>query len=252
MVCRNPHLASERERKRQDLLQATERELDKVTASVANPRGRLHAADAGAIGQRVGRVINKYKVAEHFELEIADGSFTYRARPSNRHRGRARRALRAAHHLPHPATHHPAVVRVYKQLKIAQRAYRTIKDALDVRPIATTSKNASKRTSSCSYSPTTCCSSSKPASRELNTDARLHPGRPCRARPPLPAANKKAGSHHTPDGLPAYNLTTSSTSSAPSAATNYPRRQPAHLPRLTNTNPIQAKALQLLNTTPDK
>ena len=70
VVCRNPHLAAERARKREDLLAATERELDKVTASVANPRGRLHHADAGAIGQRVGRVINKYKVAKHFELEI--------------------------------------------------------------------------------------------------------------------------------------------------------------------------------------
>ena len=77
MVCRNPHLAAERARKREDLLAATERELDKVTASVTNPRGRLHHADAGAIGQRVGRVINKYKVAKHFELEITDGAFTY-------------------------------------------------------------------------------------------------------------------------------------------------------------------------------
>ena len=77
VVCRNPHLAAERVRKREDLLAATERELDKVTASVANPRGRLHQADAGAIGQRVGRVINKYKVAKHFELEITDGAFTY-------------------------------------------------------------------------------------------------------------------------------------------------------------------------------
>ena len=77
VVCRNPHLAAERARKREDLLAATERELDKVTASVANPRGRLHHADAGAIGQRVGRVINKYKVAKHFELEITDGGFTY-------------------------------------------------------------------------------------------------------------------------------------------------------------------------------
>ena len=109
VVCRNPHLAAERARKREDLLAATERELDKVTASVTNPRGRLHHADAGAIGQRVGRVINKYKVAKHFELEITDGAFTYQRKTEQiADRGRARRALRAAHHLPRRAAHHPS------------------------------------------------------------------------------------------------------------------------------------------------
>ena len=77
VVCRNPHLATERARKREDLLAATEREREKVTASVTNPRGRLHHADAGKIGQRAGRVINKYKVAKHFDLHIADGAFAY-------------------------------------------------------------------------------------------------------------------------------------------------------------------------------
>src|SRR6516165_7060157 len=77
VVCRNPHLAAERDRKREDLLAATERELDKVCRMVMGPRGTLRGADAGKIGQRAGRVINKYKVAKHFDLLIADGSFSY-------------------------------------------------------------------------------------------------------------------------------------------------------------------------------
>ena len=77
MVCRNPHLAAERARKREDLLAATERELAKVKHMVDGPRGSLRNADAGKIGERAGRVSNKYKVAKHFELEIADGSFSY-------------------------------------------------------------------------------------------------------------------------------------------------------------------------------
>ena len=125
VVCRNPHLASERERKREDLLQATERELDKVTASVTNPRGRLHAADAGAIGQRVGRVINKYKVAKHFELEITDGSFTYTRKTEEIATEAALDGLYALRTTcPTQQLTTQAVVRVYKQLKMAERAYR--------------------------------------------------------------------------------------------------------------------------------
>src|SRR5262249_39625269 len=136
VVCRNPHLATERARKREDLLAATERELDKVAHMVHGPRGTLRHADAGKIGQRAGRVINKYKVAKHFELQIADGSFSY-------HRKTEQIAEEAALDgiymlrttCPSSELTTQAVVRVYKQLKMAERAYRTIKHALDVRPI---------------------------------------------------------------------------------------------------------------------
>jgi hypothetical protein len=77
VVCRNPQLAAERARKREDLLRATERELDRVHQMTSGPRGSLRNASAGKIGERVGRVSNKYKVAKHFELEIADGRFSY-------------------------------------------------------------------------------------------------------------------------------------------------------------------------------
>ena len=61
-MCRNPQLAAERARKREDLLAATERELNKVCQMVDGPRGSLRDAEAGKIGQRVGRVINKGSV----------------------------------------------------------------------------------------------------------------------------------------------------------------------------------------------
>ena len=61
MVCHNPLLAEKRARKREDMLVATERELAKVAA----------------IGERVGRVINKYQMAKHFTRGITDTSFTY-------------------------------------------------------------------------------------------------------------------------------------------------------------------------------
>lgn len=136
VVCRNPHLATERARKREELLAATECELDKVKASVANPRGRLHQADAGKIGERAGRVTNKYKVAKHFELQIEDGSFAYRRKTEQIAQEAALDGIYVLRTTcPTQQLTTQAVVRVYKQLKMAEHAYRTIKDALEVRPI---------------------------------------------------------------------------------------------------------------------
>jgi hypothetical protein len=75
IVCRNPHVAAERARKREALLEATEAELAKVKAMVDGDRGRLKTATGGVIGERVGRVVNKRKMAKHFTLTIADGAF---------------------------------------------------------------------------------------------------------------------------------------------------------------------------------
>jgi hypothetical protein len=75
IVCRNPQLAQERARKRQDLLAATERDLLKVKASVDRSRAPLHGKDA--IGLAVGAVLGKHKMAKHFELAIGEHSFTF-------------------------------------------------------------------------------------------------------------------------------------------------------------------------------
>lgn len=74
IACRNPELAKRRAQKRQALLQATQQELEKVRAGVA--AGRL--SGKAKIGVRVGRVVNKYKVAKHFELTIDDKRFDFK------------------------------------------------------------------------------------------------------------------------------------------------------------------------------
>jgi transposase len=73
VVCRNPQLAKLRAHKREDLLAATEKSLQTIRARVQ--AGRLRGMDA--IGLRVGRVVNQYKVAKHFELTIEEDSFTF-------------------------------------------------------------------------------------------------------------------------------------------------------------------------------
>ena len=76
IACYNPLLAEERRHKRADLLAATEKELDKIARQVARrTRTPLSAAE---IGQKVGQVVGRFKVAKHFQLEIDDGAFSYR------------------------------------------------------------------------------------------------------------------------------------------------------------------------------
>ena len=136
VVCRNPFVAAERRRKREELLRATEAELAKVQAMVENPRGRLRRKDAGTIGERVGRVSNKYKMAKHFRLRIGDGAFSF----ERKEEGIAREAaldglyvLRTTCTAEELGTR--AVVRAYKQLKVAERAFHQMKSEILVRPI---------------------------------------------------------------------------------------------------------------------
>lgn len=74
IVCYNPTVAQDRARTRQELLQATEKELDKVAAMVQS--GRLKAT--AKIALRAGKVCNRFKMAKHFEFEIDEGKFSHR------------------------------------------------------------------------------------------------------------------------------------------------------------------------------
>jgi hypothetical protein len=136
VVCRNPAVAAQRARKRSELLAATEAELDKVTASTSSPRGGLRNAPAAQIGQRAGKVINKYKMAKHFTLQITDGTFAYERKTAQI---AAEAALDGFYIIRTTCTPDqisaPAAVRAYKQLKVNELAFKTMKDSLEIRPI---------------------------------------------------------------------------------------------------------------------
>jgi transposase len=133
IACRNPELAKLRAHKRQSLLAATERELAKVQAMVV--AGKLTAADK--IGVRTGRVVNKYKVAKHFELTIDDRTFSYQRRQD---RIAAEAALDGLYvirsSLATERMPRDACVRSYKSLANVERAFRSLKTIdLKIRPI---------------------------------------------------------------------------------------------------------------------
>jgi hypothetical protein len=133
VACRNPALAADRARKREDLLQATEKLLAPLIARVQ--AGRL--AGAAAIGVEVGKVISKYKTGKHLQVTITDDSLAVARRHDQID---AEAALDGFYVLrtPVPAAEldAPAVVSAYKNLKYVERDFRSIKaDDLDLRPV---------------------------------------------------------------------------------------------------------------------
>ena len=133
IACRNPVLAADRARTREDLLAATEKLLAPVLARVQ--AGKL--TGAGPIGVEVGKVISRYKTGKHFEITITEDSLAVARRQD---RIDAEAALDGFYVLrtPVPATEldGPAVVTAYKNLKYVERDFRHIKaDDLGLRPV---------------------------------------------------------------------------------------------------------------------
>ena len=133
ICCRNPVLAAERARKREDLLTATEKLLAPLIARVQ--AGRL--AGAARIGVEAGKVITKYKMGKHFDLAITDDSLTVTRRQDQID---AEAALDGIYVLRTPVPDGqldaPGVVSAYKNLSRVERDFRAIKsDDLDLRPV---------------------------------------------------------------------------------------------------------------------
>jgi hypothetical protein len=133
VACRNPYLAAERARKREDLLAATEKLLAPIIARVRS--GRL--AGAADIGVEVGKVISKHKTGKHFAVTITDDSLTVERRQAQIDEEAALDGIYVIR-TPMPASEldGPAVVTAYKNLKYVERDFRSIKaDDLDLRPV---------------------------------------------------------------------------------------------------------------------
>jgi transposase len=135
VVCKNPLLAEQRTRKRRELLQATERELQTVAKAVARDKRPLRGA--AKIGVRIGKVLGRFKMAKHFKLTITDDSFGFE---------RDEKAIAAEAVLDGIYVVRTTVgadrmspddlVRSYKSLANVERAFRCIKTVdLQIRPI---------------------------------------------------------------------------------------------------------------------
>jgi len=249
IACRNPVLAADRARKREDLLAATEKLLAPVIARVQ--AGRL--AGAGPIGIQAGKVIAKYKTAKHFQVTITDDSLTV-----TRKQGQidAEAALDGFYVLrtPIPASEldGPAVVAAYKNLKYVERDFRHIKsDDLDLRPVFHRLEERVKAhvlicMLAChltwhlrqAWAPLTFTDQNPPA-----------PASPVAPARRSAAAQAKAASQHDPAGQPYYSFRglLEHLATLPRNQVRFTGTQ-ATVPMLTEPTSIQREAFHLLGT----
>ena len=135
IVCRNPLLAEERKRKRQELLEATERKLEKIRIATQRKKNPLKGKDKIAL--RVGREIGQYKVQKHFRITITDDSFD----SERDEEGIAMEAALDGFYVIRTSVAAEVLtaektVAAYKRLSVVERAFRSLKTVdLKVRPI---------------------------------------------------------------------------------------------------------------------
>jgi transposase len=135
VACFNPLLAEERRRKRRDLIEATEKDLAKIAAQVKRrTRTPLRQAE---IALKAGKVLNRYKVAKHFSLTIADGVFVWsRREQSIRREAELDGVYVVRTSEPESRCSAEDTVRRYKSLAQVERAFRSLKGIdLRIRPI---------------------------------------------------------------------------------------------------------------------
>jgi transposase len=135
MVCHNPVLEEQRRRKRQALLEATEKSLEKIRKEVARRKKKLFTA--AQIGVKLGKVLGRYKMGKHFVCKIGEGSFTWNRRAESIEQEAKLDGIYVLR-TSEPAERLAAedTVRSYKSLAEVERAFRCLKGIdLLVRPI---------------------------------------------------------------------------------------------------------------------
>jgi transposase len=253
VCCRNPQLAAERARKREALLAATETELEKIAAATRREKRPLRGKDRIAL--RVGKVINRRKVAKHFTTEIHDDAFRFS-------RDQAKIAAEAAldgiyvlrTSLTEQTLAHDEVVLRYKGLEDVERFFRTLNGELDVRPIRhrlADRVRAHVFLRMLSYylswhmrqhlAPLLFHDDDKPAAHAKRAD-------PVAAAQRSDRALAKASRKHTEDGHPVHSFTSLLEDLATICAN---RIQPTHdmppFTMITTPTPLQRRAFELLD-----
>lgn len=135
ICCRNPFLAAEREQKREELLQATEKNLKKITAATAREKRALRGK--AVIGIRVGKIINKYKMAKHFLYTIDEKTFSYQRNDVSIQQESLLDGIYVIRTtVGRDMADASKTVEIYKGLSKVERAFRCLKTVdLNIRPV---------------------------------------------------------------------------------------------------------------------
>jgi Transposase DDE domain len=255
LACRNPLLAEERKRKREELLQATEKALEKIVAATKRRRGPLRGKKE--IGLAVGKTLGRFKVGKHFQLTIEEDSFRWERQQSNIEREAALDGIYVIRtSVPANALSSAQVVERYKSLSTVERAFRRLKSVdLKVRPIYHYRAERVKAHVFLCMLAYYVEWHMRRALAPLLFDDEDHEGAKARRSSVVaPAqrsesADKKAISKQTADGLPVHSFQTL-LADLGTLTRNRVRFGEQSFDTLANPTPVQARAFELLQTTP--
>jgi transposase len=213
VACYNPALAAQRKRKREELIAATEKELGGIAAQTA--RRTKTPLNKSEIGLKVGRVINRHKVAKHFKTAIGDGSFSFERRHAAIEREAALDGIYVIR-TSEPASRLTAedAVRGYKNLSRVEQAFRTLKSLdLLVRPIRHhTEEHVRAHIFLCTLAYYVEWHMRKALAPVLFEDEELEASRkqrdPVKPAQPSASVKRKKAVKRTPDGFPVHSFRT--------------------------------------------
>ncbi len=259
IVCRNPSLAEEPAEKREELLRATEKDLDRIVA--ATNRTMRPLKGQAAIGLRVGNVLNRHKMAKHFALEIADTAFSYHRREDGIREEAALDGLYVIRtSVPESVLTSEKTVEAYKSLARVEWAFRSLKTMdLEIRPIHhRLSDRVKAHVFLCMlayYMEWHMKQKLAPLLFSEDDPEGVRKVRESLVAPAVPSASArdKAASKATPEGLPVQNfppLLRNLGTLARNRVRSGQGPETAEFSLLTQATPLQKKAFELLGMTP--
>jgi transposase len=254
VACFNPLLSEQRARKRDELLQATEKELEKIAAATLRTKRPLRGKHI--IGLRAGRVLGRFKMGKHYQLHIEEDGFRYERKADSIEREKKLDGIYVIRtNVKTEAMSSPDVVRSYKQLSNVERAFRCLKTVdLKVRPIHhRLADRVRAHVFLCMlayYVEWHMRGKLAPLLFEDHDKEAAQTRRESIVKPAQrsESAERKAGTKHNDDGLPIHSFRTLLTDLA-TLTINQIQPGNASSPsfnKLTNPTPIQKKAFSLL------
>ena len=258
IVCRNPLLAQERARKREELLAASEADLAKIAAATRRARRALRGQQAIAL--RVGRLIDRFKMAKHFALTITDTTFAFSRQADAIAAEAALDGLYVIRtSLSAKQLDAPAAVAAYKSLAQVERAFRSMKTVdLQVRPVFHyNSERVRAHVFLCMLAYYVEWHLRQRLKPMLFDDEQLEQVQAARVSPVAKAvrsqhARAKDASKHSDDGMPVHSLRTLLQDLGTLAynITHTSLNPKAKIALTTRPTPLQDKAFKLLGANP--
>lgn len=255
IACRNPLLAEERSRKRQELLAATEKRLEQIVAATQREHRPLQGKDK--IGIAIGKALGRYKMSKHFQLTVEETSFTYQRNLDSIAKEAALDGIYVLRtSVAQQALSAEDAVRKYKRLSVVERAFRSLKSVdLKVRPIHHhLADRVRAHVLLCMLAAYVEWHLKQALTPLLFTDEQPEAGEALRSSvvaPALrsPAALEKAQSHQTSDGFAVHSFPTLLQDLA-TLTLNQVTAAGRPLQMISTPTPLQRRAFELLGVVP--